>query len=63
MLATVTIARAAPKAAIFPFELIDTILEGELGGARQDEARRLVLVTQGSSVSLWCAMAAMSLSS
>jgi hypothetical protein len=40
MLATVTIARAAPKAAIFPFELIDTILEGELGGARQDEARR-----------------------
>jgi hypothetical protein len=46
MFATVTIARAAPKAAIFPFELIDTSLEGELGGARQDEARRLVLVTQ-----------------
>jgi hypothetical protein len=46
MFATVTIARAAPKAAIFPFELIDASLEGELGGARQDEARRLVLVTQ-----------------
>jgi hypothetical protein len=35
-------ANAEPlKVAVFPFELIDTSLEGELAGPREDEARRL----------------------
>jgi Protein of unknown function (DUF2380) len=41
-----TIAWAGPKAAIFPFELIDVSLEGELAGPRAEEAQRLALVTQ-----------------
>lgn len=45
MLVTST-AHAGPKAAIFPFELIDTSLQGEMQGARADEARRLLLVTE-----------------
>jgi len=45
LLAPVTVASAGPKAAIFPFELIDASLEGELGGPRADEAQRLALVT------------------
>jgi hypothetical protein len=34
-------AAAAPRAAVFDFELIDTSLEGELHGARADEKARL----------------------
>ena len=45
LIAITTVAQAAPKAAIFPFELIDVSIEGDLGGPRADEARRLVLVT------------------
>ncbi|MGH6815753.1 MAG: DUF2380 domain-containing protein, partial [Hyphomicrobiaceae bacterium] len=44
--ATAATGTAAPKTAIFPFELIDTSLEGELGGIRADETRRLVLATE-----------------
>jgi hypothetical protein len=36
---------AAPKAAVFPFELIDTSEEGELNGQRADESRRLAMLT------------------
>jgi Protein of unknown function (DUF2380) len=46
LLAATTVASAAPKAAIFPFELIDVSIEGELGGRRTDETRRLALVTE-----------------
>jgi Protein of unknown function (DUF2380) len=35
----------APKAAVFDFELVDTSLEGEMRGPRQDEQARLLLVT------------------
>jgi len=44
--ATSTVASAGPKAAIFPFELNDVSLEGELGGQRPDETQRLALVTR-----------------
>lgn len=41
-----TSARAEPpKAAVFPFELIDTSEEGELNGQRADESRRLAMLT------------------
>lgn len=46
ILAPATAASAGPKAAIFPFELIDVSIDGALGGARADEAQRLVLVTR-----------------
>lgn len=39
-------AQAGPKAAIFPFELIDASLEGQYSGPRADEAERLKLATQ-----------------
>jgi hypothetical protein len=38
-------AQAGPKAAIFPVELDDLSLEGELSGRRADETRRLQLAT------------------
>jgi hypothetical protein len=41
-----TPAQAAPKAAVFPLELIDTSLEGEISGPRADEASRLALATE-----------------
>lgn len=41
-----TAVSAAPKTAIFAFELIDLSLEGELGGVRADEAQRLALVSR-----------------
>ena len=44
-LAAAAPAHAAPKAAIFPVELIDVSLEGELSGPRADEAHRLALAT------------------
>jgi hypothetical protein len=46
LFAATTVASAAPKAAIFPFELIDLSIEGELGGRRTDETQRLALVTE-----------------
>jgi hypothetical protein len=46
ILAPATAASAGPKAAIFPFELIDVSIDGALGGVRADEAQRLVLVTR-----------------
>ena len=39
------VASAGPKAAIFPIELIDVSIDGELG-ARPEEAQRLALVTR-----------------
>jgi hypothetical protein len=39
-------AAAGERAALFPFELIDTSHEGELSGPRTDETQRLVLVTE-----------------
>ena len=45
-LAAATPAQAAPKAAVFPVELIDTSLEGEISGPRADEASRLALATE-----------------
>ncbi len=36
---------AAPSAAIFPFELIDTSYEGEVDGVKADETRRLEAIT------------------
>jgi len=39
-------AQAGPKAAIFPFELIDVSLEGHYIGPRPDEAERLKLATE-----------------
>ena len=38
-------AQAGTKAAIFPVELDDVSIEGEVAGARTDETRRLALVT------------------
>jgi hypothetical protein len=46
LLAPTAAASAGPKAAIFPFELIDVSIDGELGGPRTEEAQRLALVTQ-----------------
>jgi Protein of unknown function (DUF2380) len=46
LLAGAAAASAAQKAAIFPFELSDGSLEGELAGPRADETRRLMLLTQ-----------------
>jgi hypothetical protein len=46
MLAGATAAQAGPKAAIFPFELIDVSLQGEYTGPRADEAQRLMLATE-----------------
>lgn len=46
LLAPGAAASAGPKAAIFPFELIDVSIDGALGGPRADEAQRLVLVTR-----------------
>jgi uncharacterized protein DUF2380 len=46
LLAATTTALAGPKAAIFPFELIDASIEGELAGTRTDETQRLALATQ-----------------
>src|SRR5262245_12362977 len=46
LLATVAAAYAGPKAAIFPFELDDVSLEGELAGPRKDETQRLALATE-----------------
>jgi|RhiMetdeSRZDD1v2_1073273.scaffolds.fasta_scaffold00098_75 hypothetical protein len=46
LLAATPVASAAPKAAIFPFELNDVSIEGELGGRRADETQRLALATQ-----------------
>jgi hypothetical protein len=46
LLAAVAAAHAAPKAAIFPFELNDVSLEGELAGPRADETQRLALATE-----------------
>jgi len=37
---------AAPKVAIFPFELIDTSYEGEVSGVNADETRRLAAITE-----------------
>lgn len=34
-----------PRLAVFDFELIDTSLEGEISGARADEQRRLILIS------------------
>jgi hypothetical protein len=45
-LAAATPAHAAPKAAVFPLELIDTSLEGEISGPRADETSRLALATE-----------------
>lgn len=36
---------AAPTVAIFPFELIDSSLEGEVSGVNTDETRRLQTIT------------------
>jgi len=46
LLAATAVAQAAPKVAIFPFELIDVSIEGAIAGPRADEAHRLVLVTE-----------------
>ena len=40
-----TVVSAGPKAAIFPFELIDVSIEGEIAGHRA-EGRRLAVVTE-----------------
>lgn len=45
MLALPTVVSAGPKAAIFPFELIDVSIEGEIAGHRAEEGR-LALVTE-----------------
>jgi hypothetical protein len=45
-LAGASAAQAGPKAAIFPFELIDVSLSGEYLGPKADEAQRLVLATE-----------------
>src|SRR5262245_54065097 len=46
LLAPTTTALAGQKAAVFPFELIDASIEGELAGTRTDETQRLGLATQ-----------------
>jgi hypothetical protein len=45
MLLTAAAAQAAPKAAVFPFELIDDSLDGQYLGPRADETQRLSLAT------------------
>ena len=40
-----TVVSAGPKAAIFPFELIDVSIEGEIAGHRAEEGR-LAAVTE-----------------
>lgn len=45
-LSTLTSAQAGPKAAIFPFELIDLSPQADLGGPRADETNRLKLATE-----------------
>jgi hypothetical protein len=45
MLLTAAAAQAAPKAAVFPFELIDDSLDGQYFGPRADETQRLALAT------------------
>jgi hypothetical protein len=35
-----------PKAAVFDFELLDTSLQGEMDGARSDEAQRLIRTSE-----------------
>jgi hypothetical protein len=45
LLLAATAAEAGPKAAIFPFELNDLSLDGELLGPRVDETHRLELAT------------------
>jgi hypothetical protein len=46
LLMTVTPAQCAePKVAVFDFELLDTSLDGEMKGARDDEHARLVLIS------------------
>jgi len=46
LLASPIAASAGPKAAIFPLELNDVSLEGELGGQQPAETARLALVTR-----------------
>ena len=46
MIAGTAAANAGPKAAIFPFELIDVSLEGERAGRQADETARLQLATE-----------------
>ncbi|HWE20650.1 MAG TPA: DUF3280 domain-containing protein [Hyphomicrobiaceae bacterium] len=46
LLAGTSVALAGPRAAVFPFELSDGSLEGELSGPRPDETRRLALLTE-----------------
>jgi hypothetical protein len=46
LLASTGAALAGPRAAIFPFELSDVSLEGELAGPRPDETHRLMLATE-----------------
>jgi hypothetical protein len=46
LVTTSVAAHARPKAAIFPFELIDLSLEGQYIGVRSDETQRLALATQ-----------------
>jgi hypothetical protein len=46
LLAATSTALAGQKAAIFPLELIDASIEGELAGPRGDETQRLVLATR-----------------
>ncbi len=41
-----TAAHAGPKAAVFPFELIDASLEGQYGPAHPEEVARLRLATE-----------------
>ena len=45
LLASPTAALAGPKAAVFPFELIDDSLDGQYLGTRTDEGPRLALAT------------------
>jgi Protein of unknown function (DUF2380) len=46
LLAGTDMALAGPRAAVFPFELSDGSIEGELAGPRADETRRLALLTE-----------------
>lgn len=45
LLLTSASAHAAPKVAVFDFELLDTSLEGEMKGARSDEHARLLQIS------------------
>jgi hypothetical protein len=46
LLAGTGTALAGPRAAVFPFELSDGSIEGELAGPRPDETLRLALLTE-----------------